>query len=62
MDLFERAHDGLILCRLINLAVPDTIDDRALNVKEGMNVYHKTENICKKSNSYQEILKIIHKN
>jgi plastin-1 len=45
MDLFERAHDGLILCRLINLAVPDTIDDRALNVKEGMNVYHKTENI-----------------
>ena len=30
-DLFEKSHDGLILCKLINHAVSDTIDDRAIN-------------------------------
>lgn len=45
LDLFERAHDGLILCRLINLANPDTIDERALNIRDSLNVYQKTENI-----------------
>lgn len=44
-DLFERSHDGLILCKLINLANPDTIDERAINSKETLNVYQKTENI-----------------
>ncbi len=45
MDLFSKCADGLILCKLINLAVNDTIDDRAINKKEGMNVYQKTENL-----------------
>lgn len=44
-DLFARAHDGLLLCKLINLAQPDTIDERALNIKESLNVYQKTENV-----------------
>ena len=44
MALFKRANDGLILCRLINMAVPDTIDERAINKKESVNVYQKTEN------------------
>mmetsp|Transcript_113 Transcript_113/g.206 ORF Transcript_113/g.206 Transcript_113/m.206 type:complete len:631 (+) Transcript_113:113-2005(+) len=44
-QLFERAGDGLIFCKLINLAVPDTIDERALNKKESLNVYQKTENV-----------------
>lgn len=43
-DLFERCNDGLIFCKLINLAVPDTIDERALNKKDTLNVYQKTEN------------------
>ncbi len=34
-----------MLCKLINLAVNDTIDDRAINKKESMNVYQKTENL-----------------
>lgn len=38
-------NDGLILCGLINLACPDTIDERAINKKEDMNVYQKTENV-----------------
>jgi plastin-1 len=45
LDLFERVHDGLLLCKLINLAQHDTIDDRAMNTKESMNVYQKTENL-----------------
>ena len=43
--LFERTGDGLIFCKLINLAVPDTIDERALNKKIPMNIYQKTENL-----------------
>jgi len=46
-DLFQRTNDGLVLCQLINLVVPDTIDERAIN-KAGakpLNVYQKTENL-----------------
>ena len=32
------------ISKLINLAVSDTIDERALNKKEKLNVYEKTEN------------------
>eukprot|EP01035_Chromulina_nebulosa_P021439 gene21439-27770_t len=44
-DLFTKTGDGLILCKLINAAVGDTIDERAINKKDGMNIYHKTENL-----------------
>ena len=44
-ELFLKAEDGLILCKLINLAAKDTIDERCLNVKSSLNVYQKTENI-----------------
>lgn len=44
MDLFDKSHDGLIMCKLINLASADAIDERALNTKENMNVYQMTEN------------------
>lgn len=39
--------DGLILCKLINDAVPDTIDERVLNVGKGgkpPNQFQMTEN------------------
>jgi len=44
MDLFEKSSNGLILCKLINVAVVDSIDERALNVKPDMNIYQKSEN------------------
>lgn len=44
MDLFVKCHDGLLMCKLINLAVPDSIDPRAMNTRVNMNVYQKTEN------------------
>ncbi|CAI5747396.1 unnamed protein product [Peronospora destructor] len=45
--LFRAVCDGVVLCKLINKAVPETIDERALNfVKRAkeLNVYQKTEN------------------
>lgn len=43
--LFASVQDGILLCKLINLAVPDTIDMRAVNTKgKKLNVYQKTEN------------------
>mmetsp|Transcript_15071 Transcript_15071/g.25123 ORF Transcript_15071/g.25123 Transcript_15071/m.25123 type:complete len:586 (-) Transcript_15071:608-2365(-) len=44
MDLFEKSSDGLILCQLINLAQRDAIDERAVNNKDSINIYQKTEN------------------
>jgi len=43
-SLFEKSADGILLCKLINNAVPDTIDERALNIKPKLNVYESTEN------------------
>jgi len=44
-DIFIKISDGLILCQLINFAVPDTIDYRAINKHETLNIYQKTENL-----------------
>lgn len=32
-DLFDKIHSGVLLCKLINDAVPETIDERAINKK-----------------------------
>lgn len=42
-DLYEKCKDGLVLAKLINHSVPDTIDERALN-KGKMNAFQITEN------------------
>lgn len=47
MQLFDECRDGLILCKLINDSVPDTIDDRVLNkptAKRKLNAFQITEN------------------
>jgi plastin-1 len=47
MALFPNLQDGLILCKMINLAEPGTIDERALNIpQEGreLTIYQMTEN------------------
>jgi len=43
MSLFTAVHDGLVLCKLINDAVPETIDERVLN-KKNLNTYRIIEN------------------
>ncbi|TXT15675.1 hypothetical protein VHUM_00178 [Vanrija humicola] len=48
MQLFDEVRDGLILCKLINDSVPDTIDERVLNKptakKPQLNAFQITEN------------------
>lgn len=43
-DLFELAKDGVLLCKLINVAVPGTIDERAINTKRFLNPWERNEN------------------
>ncbi|CAO3649967.1 unnamed protein product [Mucor hiemalis] len=44
MQLFDECKDGLILCKLINDAVPDTIDERVLNAGKKINNFQMVEN------------------
>jgi plastin-1 len=47
MQLFDEVRDGLILCKLINDSVPDTIDTRVLNIpiaNKPLNNFKITEN------------------
>lgn len=44
-DLYQKIDDGILLCKLINFAVPDTIDDRAINVGKKLSVFKKHENL-----------------
>ncbi|CAI2350920.1 unnamed protein product [Caenorhabditis sp. 36 PRJEB53466] len=43
-ELYSKVQDGLVICKLINLAVPGTIDERAIN-KKNLNTYTKLENL-----------------
>ncbi|KAK4343542.1 hypothetical protein RND71_036636 [Anisodus tanguticus] len=43
-QLFDLAKDGVLLCKLINLAVPGTIDERAINTKNVLNPWERNEN------------------
>ncbi|CAI9283494.1 unnamed protein product [Lactuca saligna] len=42
--LFDLVKDGVLLCKLINVAVPNTIDDRAINTKRELNLWERNEN------------------
>lgn len=42
--LFDLARDGVLLCKLINVAVPGTIDERAINMKRVLNPWERNEN------------------
>ncbi|THH04348.1 hypothetical protein EW145_g5580 [Phellinidium pouzarii] len=47
MQIFDECRDGLILCKLINDSVPDTIDTRVLNkphAHKPLNAFQITEN------------------
>ncbi|KAJ1415584.1 CH domain superfamily [Sesbania bispinosa] len=42
--LFDLATDGVLICKLINVAVPGTIDERAINTKRVLNPWERNEN------------------
>uniref|UniRef100_A0A7N0ZYZ3 Calponin-homology (CH) domain-containing protein n=1 Tax=Kalanchoe fedtschenkoi TaxID=63787 RepID=A0A7N0ZYZ3_KALFE len=43
-DLFNLAKDGVLICKLINLAVPGTIHERAINTNQVLNTWQRNEN------------------
>ncbi|KAG8071238.1 hypothetical protein GUJ93_ZPchr0006g45791 [Zizania palustris] len=43
-ELFNLVRDGVLLCKLINVAVPGTIDERAINTKKELNPWERNEN------------------
>lgn len=45
MDLFPTLKNGIILCKLVNAAVPGTIDTRVINKKDNMNIFLCSENL-----------------
>lgn len=53
-ELYTKIQDGLVICKLINTAVPETIDERAIN-KKSLNTYTKLENLTLALNSAQAI-------
>lgn len=57
-DIFTKIQDGIILCKMINLSVPDTVDERAINKpKSGksLSIYKIHENMTLALNSAQAI-------
>lgn len=38
--LFQKLQDGVILCKFLNAMLPNTIDPRAINIKEPLEEEH----------------------
>ncbi|XP_022091894.1 plastin-2-like [Acanthaster planci] len=53
-DLFNKVSDGILICKIINLSVPNTVDERALN-KGKLNAYVIMENTILALNSARAI-------
>jgi len=53
--LFTACRDGRLLCKLINNAVPDTVDMRVVNMKDGLGQFPSLENLNLVVNSAKAI-------
>lgn len=47
--------DGILLCKMVNLAAPDTIDERAINKGKNISVFKQHENLTLAINSAQSV-------
>jgi plastin-3 len=52
--LYDKVKDGILLCKIINLSCPDTIDERAIN-KKNLTLYTMHENLTLALMSAQSI-------
>ena len=43
-DMYEKMDDGVILCKMINLAAPDTIDERVINTGRNIPIFKVSDN------------------
>ena len=37
--MYEKIDDGILLCKMINLAAPETIDERVINTGENISIF-----------------------
>ena len=37
--MYEKLDDGIILCKMVNLSAPDTIDERVINIGQKMSIF-----------------------
>ena len=37
--MYEKIDDGILLCKMINLAAPDTIDERVINTGNTISIF-----------------------
>ncbi len=54
-SLLTACQNGVVLCKLINCAVPGTINTKAINIKEKLNIYQINENLRLAINSAKAI-------
>lgn len=45
LGLFDACTDGVLLCKLINVAIPGTIFEKAINMKRPLNIFQIKENL-----------------
>merc|ERR1712241_1449046 len=54
-DMYEKGDDGIVLCKMINIACPDTIDERVINKGSKMSIFKQHENLTLAINSAKAI-------
>jgi len=54
-DLYEKMDDGILLCKMINLAAPETIDERVINKGQKLSIFKQHENLTLAINSAKAI-------
>merc|ERR1719391_410146 len=54
-DMYEKVDDGIILCKMINLASLDTIDERVINKGQKLSIFKQHENLTLAINSAKAI-------
>jgi len=54
-DMYEKMDDGILLCKMINLASIDTIDERVINKGQKLSIFKQHENLTLAINSAKAI-------
>jgi len=54
-DMYEKMDDGILLCKMINMAAPDTIDERVINTGTKISIFKQHENLTLAINSAKAI-------
>jgi len=54
-DMYEKMDDGVMLCKIINLAAPDTVDSRVINKGKQISIFKRLENLNLAINSAKAV-------